>query len=318
MRISRRRARPSGRAARCSRAPTRSCACWGPIPPRSTGADKGALLVGALDPLGRARCDRRLMPKAGLEALAMEWMPRITRAQSMDILSSQSNLAGYKAVIEAADAYRPRLSDDDDRGRHDQPGQGVRDGRRRRRACRRSRRRGGWAPRSAPPTCARRPGSRSCRSAPSRSSSRMSPASRAKGAGGYATEMSPEYQKAQAELVSEPHRQAGHRHHHRADPGQAGAAADQRRAARDDARRQRHRRPRGRGRRQCRGLRRRRERRGVMASRSSAPAIWRAACRPMRRRCSRATSTISSAPSGTRRRASRCFRTTTRWSRARA
>jgi NAD(P) transhydrogenase subunit alpha len=35
----------------------------------------------------------------------MEWMPRITRAQSMDILSSQSNLAGYKAVIEAADAY---------------------------------------------------------------------------------------------------------------------------------------------------------------------------------------------------------------------
>jgi NAD(P) transhydrogenase subunit alpha len=35
----------------------------------------------------------------------MEWMPRITRAQSMDILSSQSNLAGYKAVVEAADAY---------------------------------------------------------------------------------------------------------------------------------------------------------------------------------------------------------------------
>ena len=35
----------------------------------------------------------------------MEWMPRITRAQSMDILSSQSNLAGYKAVVDAADAY---------------------------------------------------------------------------------------------------------------------------------------------------------------------------------------------------------------------
>ena len=43
--------------------------------------------------------------KAGLEALAMEWMPRITRAQSMDILSSQSNLAGYKAVVDAASAY---------------------------------------------------------------------------------------------------------------------------------------------------------------------------------------------------------------------
>ena len=42
---------------------------------------------------------------AGLEALAMEWMPRITRAQSMDILSSQSNLAGYKAVVDGAAAY---------------------------------------------------------------------------------------------------------------------------------------------------------------------------------------------------------------------
>jgi NAD(P) transhydrogenase subunit alpha len=42
---------------------------------------------------------------AGLEALAMEWMPRITRAQSMDILSSQANLAGYKAVLDAAAEY---------------------------------------------------------------------------------------------------------------------------------------------------------------------------------------------------------------------
>ncbi|MGF1446392.1 MAG: Re/Si-specific NAD(P)(+) transhydrogenase subunit alpha [Pikeienuella sp.] len=41
----------------------------------------------------------------GVDAFAMEFMPRITRAQSMDILSSQSNLAGYKAVIEAANAY---------------------------------------------------------------------------------------------------------------------------------------------------------------------------------------------------------------------
>ena len=42
---------------------------------------------------------------AGIDALAMEWMPRITRAQSMDILSSQSNLAGYKAVVDAASIY---------------------------------------------------------------------------------------------------------------------------------------------------------------------------------------------------------------------
>ncbi len=59
------------------------------------------------------------MPRPGVEALAMEFMPRITRAQSMDMLSTQSNLAGYKAVLAAADRLWPRLPDDDDRGGHD-------------------------------------------------------------------------------------------------------------------------------------------------------------------------------------------------------
>ena len=76
----------------------------GPDPKSLEGAEKGALLVGALDP-ARRRDTIDAYAAAGLEALAMEWMPRITRAQSMDILSSQSNLAGYKAVVEAADAY---------------------------------------------------------------------------------------------------------------------------------------------------------------------------------------------------------------------
>jgi NAD(P) transhydrogenase subunit alpha len=76
----------------------------GPDPTTLQGADKGALLVGALDPL-KSRTAIDGYAGAGLEALAMEWMPRITRAQSMDILSSQSNLAGYKAVVEAAAAY---------------------------------------------------------------------------------------------------------------------------------------------------------------------------------------------------------------------
>ena len=68
------------------------------------GASKGAWIVAGLDPFGqRARIDA--YAKAGFEALAMEFMPRITRAQSMDILSSQANLAGYKAVIESANAY---------------------------------------------------------------------------------------------------------------------------------------------------------------------------------------------------------------------
>ncbi|MFM5885127.1 MAG: NAD(P) transhydrogenase subunit alpha [Novosphingobium sp.] len=68
------------------------------------GASAGAWIVAGLDPFGqRARIDD--YAAAGFEALAMEFMPRITRAQSMDILSSQSNLAGYKAVIEAAGQY---------------------------------------------------------------------------------------------------------------------------------------------------------------------------------------------------------------------
>ena len=76
----------------------------GPDPASLNGAKKGALLIGALDPARRAETITTYA-QAGLEALAMEWMPRITRAQSMDILSSQSNLAGYKAVVDAASVY---------------------------------------------------------------------------------------------------------------------------------------------------------------------------------------------------------------------
>ena len=76
----------------------------GPDPAALKGAEKGALLVGALDPTGRREAIDGYAA-AGLDALAMEWMPRISRAQSMDVLSSQSNLAGYKAVIEAAALY---------------------------------------------------------------------------------------------------------------------------------------------------------------------------------------------------------------------
>jgi len=68
------------------------------------GANPGAWVVAGLDPFGRR--DRvEAYAAGGLEALAMEFMPRITRAQSMDILSSQANLAGYKAVLIAANLY---------------------------------------------------------------------------------------------------------------------------------------------------------------------------------------------------------------------
>ena len=68
------------------------------------GAKKGAWVAALFDPFAnRAVVDA--YAAAGIEALSMEFMPRITRAQSMDVLSSQSNLAGYKAVLVAADTY---------------------------------------------------------------------------------------------------------------------------------------------------------------------------------------------------------------------
>jgi NAD(P) transhydrogenase subunit alpha len=76
----------------------------GPDPASLAGVKPGAWLVAGLNPFGeRARVDA--YAALGVEALAMEFMPRITRAQSMDILSSQSNLAGYKAVLDAAAEY---------------------------------------------------------------------------------------------------------------------------------------------------------------------------------------------------------------------
>ena len=79
-------------------------AVQGPDPTTLNGLKPGALVVAALNPFGeRARVDA--YASAGLEALAMEFMPRITRAQTMDILSSQSNLAGYKSVLDAAAEY---------------------------------------------------------------------------------------------------------------------------------------------------------------------------------------------------------------------
>jgi H+-translocating NAD(P) transhydrogenase subunit alpha len=65
---------------------------------------KGAVLLAAMDPYGNAEAIEPFA-KAGVSAFSMELMPRITRAQVMDILSSQANLAGYRAVLDAAAIY---------------------------------------------------------------------------------------------------------------------------------------------------------------------------------------------------------------------
>jgi NAD(P) transhydrogenase subunit alpha len=65
---------------------------------------QGALVIAIMDPYGNEAALKQ-MADAGIVAFAMELMPRITRAQSMDVLSSQANLAGYRAVIDAASEY---------------------------------------------------------------------------------------------------------------------------------------------------------------------------------------------------------------------
>ncbi|AXS41845.1 Re/Si-specific NAD(P)(+) transhydrogenase subunit alpha [Breoghania sp. L-A4] len=65
---------------------------------------KGALVFAIMDPFGHEK-DVKAMATAGVSGFAMEFMPRITRAQVMDVLSSQANLAGYQAVIDAAEEY---------------------------------------------------------------------------------------------------------------------------------------------------------------------------------------------------------------------
>jgi proton-translocating NAD(P)+ transhydrogenase subunit alpha len=69
-----------------------------------SGVKKGALLLAILDPYGHTDALQDIAA-TGVHACAMELMPRITRAQVMDVLSSQANLAGYRAVIDAAAEY---------------------------------------------------------------------------------------------------------------------------------------------------------------------------------------------------------------------
>jgi NAD(P) transhydrogenase subunit alpha len=172
----------------------------GPDPAALKDADKGALLVGALDPARRREAVDGYA-KAGFDALAMEWMPRITRAQSMDILSSQSNLAGYKAVVDAANAYGRAFPMMMTAAGTVSPAKafvmGV-----------------GVAGLQAIATAKRLGAQVSATDVRSATKEQILSLGakpifveqvtgiEGEGAGGYATEMSPEYQKAQAELVS--------------------------------------------------------------------------------------------------------------------
>ena len=104
-----------------------------PTPSRSAALGQGSILIGFLAPLTSPQTTRALAD-AGATAFAMEAIPRISRAQSMDALSSQSNVAGYRAALLGAEEMGRFYPDADDRGGHDPAGQGARARRRRRRA----------------------------------------------------------------------------------------------------------------------------------------------------------------------------------------
>src|SRR5437667_1086456 len=72
------------------------------------GYKRGALVIAIMDPYGEDAA-LKAMADAGITAFAMELLPRISRAQVMDVLSSQANLAGYRAVIDAAAEYARAL-----------------------------------------------------------------------------------------------------------------------------------------------------------------------------------------------------------------
>jgi NAD(P) transhydrogenase subunit alpha len=75
-----------------------------PAPELAAKAPRGAILIGVMDPYGQTAALEALAA-TGASVFSMEFMPRITRAQVMDVLSSQANLAGYQAVIDAAAEY---------------------------------------------------------------------------------------------------------------------------------------------------------------------------------------------------------------------
>ena len=186
-----------------------------PAPGELQGLKRGALVVAIMDPYGQDEALREIA-EAGATSFAMELMPRITRAQVMDVLSSQANLAGYRSVIDAAEQYGrafPMMMT----AAGTVPAakvfiMGV-----------------GVAGLQAIAT-ARRLGAivtaTDVRPATKEQVESLGAKfvavedeefKQAETSGGYAKEMSDGYKAKQAALVAEPHRQAGHRDHHGAD-----------------------------------------------------------------------------------------------------
>jgi NAD(P) transhydrogenase subunit alpha len=161
----------------------------------------GAMLIGMLSPYQSPEAIREYARRK-IDAFAMELVPRITRAQAMDVLSSQANLAGYRAVLDAAYEFGrafPMMmtaAGTMPPARVFVMGTGVAG----LQAIATARRLGGVVSR---PTCGRRPRSRCSRWARASSWSTSEETKQAETAGGYAKEMSDDYKRAQAQLIAE-------------------------------------------------------------------------------------------------------------------
>ena len=84
---------------------------------KSSMIKENQILIGVLDPYNN-KDKLESLTKKKIKLFSLELLPRITRAQSMDILSSQANLAGYKAVIESFANFEKADPNDDDRSRN--------------------------------------------------------------------------------------------------------------------------------------------------------------------------------------------------------
>ncbi len=161
--------------------PTSSSRCGRPGPTPGRGpADiarlrRGQTVIGLADPLTPERGHPGARGERGVTSFALELMPRITRAQSMDVLSSMASIAGLQGRAARCRGAAALLPDAHDRRRHHHPGAGVRHRRRRGRAPGHRHREAARARGSTPTTSARRSRTRSRAWARNSSSCRSRP-----------------------------------------------------------------------------------------------------------------------------------------------
>ena len=176
---------------RFSAVPISLCRCCVMAPTTSPGKPtfpfirRGQALIGFLRPFGSGEVVQQIA-HAGVTAFSVELMPRTTRAQSMDALSSMATICGYKAVLLAADTLAAHFPHADHGGGNDHARRVSSSSARASPDCRRSPPRGGWAPWRRPTTCARPPRSR-CRASADDSSNCPSKRKDAQDARGYGT-----------------------------------------------------------------------------------------------------------------------------------